>query len=222
MNEKPDDVLQNGLQTLLLSPQARSEFLQSLWDCDIDLEDFQPPNFEGYFRYYQDQCTMILCDSPSQAKSHREIVNIARTLLDPTKSASQIHSLLSPDDHTKDEKIWIFLAVRILTMIDVGALQHAVRLGQVPRVWNNGPLRDFVKSTFPNTKEVLDDFKLERMFTARNLERVAGIQVIWTSNLADHLQLEDDDTSVRIFSHVCFLEVQRKWQASHITYSNTR
>lgn len=42
------------------------------------------------------------------------------------------------------------------------------------------------------------------MFTARNLERVAGIRVIWTSNLADHLHLEDDDTSVRIFYHVSF------------------
>lgn len=83
-------------------------------------------------------------------------------------------------------------------------------MGQVPRVWNNGSLRDFVKSTFPTIKELPDDLKLERMFTARNLERVAGIQVIWTSNLADHLQLEDDDTSVRIFSHVSFLEVQRK------------
>jgi hypothetical protein len=46
-----------------------------------------------------------------------------------------------------------------------------------------------------------DHVKLERLFTARNIERVADIQVIWTSNLADHLQLEDDDTKVRLFSH---------------------
>lgn len=211
MNDKSHNVLQNGLQTLLLAPRSRLEFLRSLWNCDLALEDLQPPSFEGYFRYYQDQCTMVLCDIPSQPKSHREIVNIARMLSDPAMCATRVQPLLSPDDHSNDESIWIFLAVRIMTMIDVGTLQHGIRLGQVPRAWNNGSLRDFVKSIFPTTKELPDDLKLERMFTARNLERVAGIQVIWTSNLADHLQLEDDDTSVRIFSHVSFLEVQSKW-----------
>ncbi|KAH8787220.1 hypothetical protein BGZ57DRAFT_736592, partial [Hyaloscypha finlandica] len=54
-----------------------------------------------------------------------------------------------------------------------------------------------------------DHVKLERLFTARNIERLADIQVIWTSNLADHLQLEDDDTKVRLFSHTSFLELHR-------------
>lgn len=151
MNDKCRDVLQNGLQTLLLTPQSRLQFSRSLWNCDLALEELQPPCFEGYFRYYQDQCTMVLCDTPNQAKSHREIVNIARMLSDPAMSATRVQPLLSPDDHSKDERTWIFLAVRIMTMKDVGTLQHGVRLGQVPRVWNNGSLRDFVKPTFQTT-----------------------------------------------------------------------
>src|SRR5271154_7134081 len=128
MNDKSNDVLQNGLQTLLLTPRSRLEFSRSLWNCDLTLEDLQPPSFEGYFRYYQDQCTMVLCDTPSQAKSHREIVSIARMLSNPATSAIGIQPLLSLDDHSKDERIWIFLVVRIMTMIDVGTLQHGVRL----------------------------------------------------------------------------------------------
>lgn len=60
-------------------------------------------------------------------------------------------------------------------------------------------------------EELSDHVKLERLFTARNIERLADIQVIWTSNLADHLQLEDDDTKVRLFSHTSFLELHREW-----------
>lgn len=70
---------------------------------------------------------MILCDTPSQAKSHREIVNIARMLSDPAMSATRVQPLLSPDDPSKNERTWIFLAVRIMTMIDVGTLQHGVQ-----------------------------------------------------------------------------------------------
>jgi hypothetical protein len=55
------------------------------------------------------------------------------------------------------------------------------------------------------------EIKLERVSNARNLERVAGIQVIWSSNIADHLQLEDDDTSVRLFLHASFLELDGDW-----------
>jgi hypothetical protein len=96
-------------------------------------------------------------------------------------------------------------------MIDVGGLRDGIRLGQVSRDWTSGSLRDFIKSTFPCTSELSDHVKLERLFTARNIERVADIQVIWTSNLADHLQLEDDDTKVRLFSHASFLELHRHW-----------
>lgn len=108
-------------------------------------------------------------------------------------------------------KTTMFLAVRVLTMVDVGGLRNGIKLGQVSRNWTSGSLRDFMKSTFPRTKELSDHVKLERLFTAQNIERVADIQVIWTSNLADHLQLEDDDTKVWLFSHTSFLELHREW-----------
>ena len=33
-----------------------------------------------------------------------------------------------------------------------------------------------------------DNFKLERLFTAINMERIGGLEIIWTSNLADRLR----------------------------------
>lgn len=41
-----------------------------------------------------------------------------------------------------------------------------------------------------------------------NLERISGIRVRWTSNLADHLSLDGDE--VRLFHHVSFLELHQE------------
>jgi len=52
--------------------------------------------------------------------------------------------------------------------------------------------------------------KLDRPFTARNLERIAGLKIVWTDNLPDHLRLMRDDTEVAIYHHASFLEHQKK------------
>jgi hypothetical protein len=210
-NTSPD-ILENELRAVVRSPEARLEFARSLWEPlnrdSLTTENFQPPNFEGYFGFYQDQCTTWLCDKFAQdSKTHKELVEKARHIA--SLDAQQLQPLLKSQDDA--EKSWMFLAVRVLTMIDIGGLRNGIKLGQVSRNWTSGSLRDFIKSTFPCTNELSDHVKLERLFTARNIERVADIQVIWTSNLADHLQLEDDDTKVRLFSHASFLELHRQW-----------
>ena len=173
----------------------------------LTVENFHSPNFEGYFGYYKDQCITWSCDKFSQDKSHRQLIDKAREIAE--SDADELLPQLSSQNET--ELSWMFLAVRVLTMIDVGGLRNGIKLGQVSRNWTHGSLRDFIKSTFPNTQELSNNVKLERLFTARNIEWVADIQIIWTSNLADHLQLEDDDTKVRLFSHASFLELHRHW-----------
>ena len=205
------DFLEVSLGTLLLTAKSRHEFAKSLWKRDFSLESFQPPNFESYFRYYRDQCATALSDNYENRKSHREVVRIAQQLVDENTSSPGSQSGLSPLGKDEEERYWIYFAVRVLTMIDVGGLRQGLRLGQTPRIWVNGSLGEFIKSVFPPSTVLSDDLKLEKLFNARNLERVAGIQIIWTSNVADHLQLEDDDTSVRLFSHASFLRLHHDW-----------
>lgn len=50
--------------------------------------------------------------------------------------------------------------------------------------------------------------KLERDFTARNLEEVVGLRVVWTGNLLDHLLIREEDGTVAIFHHAAFLHYQ--------------
>ncbi|KAH8593924.1 hypothetical protein B0O99DRAFT_515010 [Bisporella sp. PMI_857] len=42
---------------------------------------------------------------------------------------------------------------------------------------------------------------LDKKFNAFNIERKAGIKIIWTNNLEDHLCLKDEDTRLAIFHH---------------------
>jgi hypothetical protein len=51
--------------------------------------------------------------------------------------------------------------------------------------------------------------KLEKQFNALNLQRIAGIRISWTDNLADHLRMMDGDKTVAVFYHASFLEYQK-------------
>ncbi|KAL9034912.1 MAG: hypothetical protein Q9180_005148 [Flavoplaca navasiana] len=54
---------------------------------------------------------------------------------------------------------------------------------------------NLINTVFP-PPSFLDTVKLPQSFTAANLEKIGGIRVIWTNNLADHLLLRDDDTKL--------------------------
>ena len=82
--------------------------------------------------------------------------------------------------------------------------------------WENGTFKDFIEGNF--CKSRIDEpkiIKLEKLFTAPNIERIAGISIRWTDNIVDHLRLVEDDSAVVIFHHASFL----KWQSRfvHIT-----
>jgi hypothetical protein len=77
--------------------------------------------------------------------------------------------------------------------------------------WEQGlSLRQFVSKTFePRDALINERVKLDRIFTAKNIGRIAGMKVVWTENLADHLRVLDEDTDVAIFHHAAFLEMVR-------------
>jgi hypothetical protein len=55
--------------------------------------------------------------------------------------------------------------------------------------------------------------KLEKLFNARSLERIGGISIDWTNNLADHLRVKDDRNDkikVAIFHYASFLKTLKK------------
>ncbi|KAK4169589.1 hypothetical protein QBC43DRAFT_308020 [Cladorrhinum sp. PSN259] len=96
-------------------------------------------------------------------------------------------------------------------------LQPASRPPQLsqphPHAGSSSALREFLHTYFtpppinPNTLAP-QEVKLEKIFKAANLSRIANLSVTFTDNLADHLRLTDDDTHVHIFHHASFLQLQ--------------
>jgi hypothetical protein len=103
----------------------------------------------------------------------------------------------------------IDLAARLLLMMNIDGRETIThRPDQL--LWEAGSLKHFVRQWFdlPNSGIKTFSSKFARTFTARNLERVAGLEIIWTDNLANHLRVTDDDTRVFIFHHASFLQCQ--------------
>ncbi|KAI1369407.1 hypothetical protein F5Y08DRAFT_152819 [Xylaria arbuscula] len=82
--------------------------------------------------------------------------------------------------------------------------------------WNAGTLRDFTTAYFgpagSGVKLQPDKLQIGRIFTALNLNKIGGMRIEWTRNLADHLRLVDDDKTVSVFDCVAYLRFQRKVQ----------
>lgn len=196
------------------------ELLTQLWgsgasskssDKDIDVE--------AYFAYHKRQCMVALHDGGRHisARTHRDILEIAEDLVQGL-SKDSIRRRLSlkladPKPANENELLdsSVNLTARLISMMEIGALQYGF-CGRKGLVWNQGSLKDFVNSHFNVSVELGQDVKLEKTFNGRNLGRVAGINIEWTDNLADHLRMiDDDDKKVAIFHHASFLKCQQRY-----------
>lgn len=113
----------------------------------------------------------------------------------------------------------IDLVVSLLIMVEVGAHDLMGRHGGpsgAPLYWASaGSLADFVCGqlfALPEKPLELGGMRagIEKGFNARSLMRVGGMTVKWTTNLADHLRLADDDKTVFVFHFAGFLQLQRR------------
>lgn len=174
--------------------------------------------YNKYFLYYAEQCRLALHDGGRHilARTRHDVIDIA-VHLKHLATRLQIREILRPklphpppDDADKILDNTIYLTIRLLLMISIGGFQYGVsHCSQL--CWKDGTLNEFVQQRF-NPLQVLKgaSIKLEKIFNTRNLQRIAGIQVIWTDNLADHLSMRDDDTRVAIFHYASFLKHQQK------------
>lgn len=65
------------------------------------------------------------------------------------------------------------LTARLVSMMDIGALQYAFS-GRKSMAWNRGSLKDLVNDYFSDSFKLGHDVKLEEIFNARNLDRIAS------------------------------------------------
>ncbi|KIM92929.1 hypothetical protein OIDMADRAFT_62053 [Oidiodendron maius Zn] len=77
--------------------------------------------------------------------------------------------------------------------------------GETKLHWKDGTVQDLVNNEVARQEPTKEKLKLEMVFNARNLERIARIEIRWTCNIADQLRMKDDDNAVEIFHYASFL-----------------
>ncbi|KAK1765424.1 hypothetical protein QBC33DRAFT_544269 [Phialemonium atrogriseum] len=196
-----------------LCTKTKEAIASSFWDTPASEIT---PSLDYYFKYYVKQCELIALHeggshtSLVEQKDITEIVALLRahhTRDDIRKKIARLTSV-STSNGTQDYSI--DLAARLLLMIEVGNLPWAYS-GFRQLEWDKGSLRDFITQYFEETPVLgHDNIKLEKIFNARRLGTIAGMEIIWTSNLADHLRLMKDDKAVAVFHHASFLKRQQQ------------
>lgn len=221
--------LQHDLESTI-NPQLRSEILRTLWNCNgtIDTQNFvqESAYFDSFFEYYDQQCAAARHDTKTQTliRTHSDLLNIIGELRDTGRTKSAIKTSLrlklllhDSDDTNELLEDGLDLAARIWLMLFVGEYRQIIGPAQRQITWKeNDSILGLLEREFSNHVEIKDNVKLEKLFTARNMERIAGLEIIWTNNLADHLRLFDDDTRVAIFHQACFLKHMQPQYASSL------
>lgn len=206
--------LTNSTRCAILNAILGSKFLPQQLSQDVRLGD-------SYLRYYNEQCTNALHSRGlgDIVSTHADIIAIIEQLREPDSTRERLKDnlrdrCLDPTPDNLEVLICevIDLAVRLWLMINVGELQFGFIPNQISLRWERGTLQDCLVNHFgsPATMPTrVVRVKLDRLFTARNLERIAGLKIIWTSNILDHLRLTVDDTRIAIYHHASFLVRQR-------------
>lgn len=205
------------LDTVTRAPQREVSYL--FWgDSSEQLERVRSldGNLTPYWSFYKEACTHALHDGGRHIaiRTHADVVEIAAQL-QAGLTKSEIKDIIRKkltSQHQDEEEILensVNLVSSLLLMVHFGTFSYGFS-GRKALQWEEGSLRQHVAHYF-GAPPVLshERVKLEKNLTAVNLDRIAGLEIIWTDNLIDHLRMSDDDTKVHIFHHAAFLECQQ-------------
>ncbi|KAL8701206.1 MAG: hypothetical protein Q9201_005030 [Fulgogasparrea decipioides] len=216
--------LSHPLASTDLSLPVRRAIVNGIFQSNLAAQVFSSHDkgLQAWFSdWFEEQCEAA--GNQASARTHGDLLHILRYLqsLTPRAARDEIaNGLCTTSSPTRpvlnlsatDERLnaSLTLAARIWLSVSVDSLQHFLTPGHFV-CWNRSqPLSDAVEKEFCPKAQTVETVKLPRIFTAANLEQIAGIQVQWTSNLADHLSLKDDDKKVMLFYQASFLELSKE------------
>jgi hypothetical protein len=206
-------------------PEAiKADIVRGIWhrsfvtDSPADLR-----RWGAILTYYTAECKKAISYSRGEyttVRTHKDIIAIVHMLENGCSKDKIAQSLFPLDTQQRSDQAKLHmvegslrLAARLMSMVDVGPLPHSVQ-GWAPAIWSNGAstlevvLADYFRES---TTTVVMGTKFSEDFTAFNFQKLAGLQIRWTNNLAHHLRLMDNDTTLCLFHHACFLKYQDRF-----------
>lgn len=223
--EDPESLLQSlRLSQTLQSLCSRVSFVNTIFDLELNPDELHFPEnpFEAFFARYATLCSLAANTNRTIGNiTHWQLASVIKLLRDPG-GAWRTRLQLVDDVYNSSVFTWddsmvgrglaptlIDLAVDAWSMLSVAKFAGDISYDE-PIYWeDDSNLPHLVRQCFPLVPESQDIVKLPQTFTAAHLEKIGGIQVIWTSNLADHLLLKEDDTKLMLFHQVSILRLHR-------------
>lgn len=216
-----------ALEGLALSQPLHSHLLRSTFLSRVFEIGLFPDNvalvdnaYEAFFVRYQDLCHLSITKHRGiQDATHADVLETLDLLRDTSRTREELLESLRTHKEPSSGRLDDFQASTLLDlaastwlMLPIGPFPHVVSL-EKPLVWSSGRLQEvldwprIIDDRLHHPDNTLPPVKLPQSFTAYHLERIAGITIHWTSNLADHLRLRDDDTKLTLFHHASALSL---------------
>jgi hypothetical protein len=174
------------------SQETRSRTIRMLFGSRADVE-----LLEAYMNYYTRQC--------SGNRSYIGHYGIAKDLVIGQR-LRDFEPISTSDPRWATIYDAIFLACRLLTMVNVPILQLSGR----SNLKRDDSLERFLRRAFPpSARLVFETEPIKHELIARNISEKGRIKIAWTDNLADHLRLEIGGKTLYIFHHASFLKSQK-------------
>ena len=166
---------------------------------------------DTYFTdWFEEQSELYRPLLDPQVKTVEDVLQIVHFLQqngDATRAELLAKCSLSSGRHPAN--ISLTFAASLWFSISFDQIYPIVKPGRYLEWDNASSLRQAIGS-FPPPPVLSDNVRLPKSFTAVNIEQMAGIKIQWTSNLADHLSLKDDDTRLTLYHQASFLELHKQ------------
>ena len=208
-----------------ISLSARQAIIENIFDLRITAKDFNIKynTFEAYFSdWFGEKCEGA--ENEVGMRTLQEVVQLIAYLRSAPNEKKgfikeRFRQLTSTTSYSQlnDEKLLdalLDLAAGLYLTVSIGSLQNSLTPGRAIAWEDDWTLAEKVHTSLWPAPQLSEHVKLPKSFTAVNLERIAGIKIVWTSNLADHLSLTSDDTKLILFHQASFLELHKLSQRS--------
>ena len=234
VEKQPDDEAKSALQCCLLSLPLQSLSLRHYFLLNVfDLQPFElrpaaistiDNAFESFFNRYSLLCKLAANKSREvETITHWHLVEIITLLKRRDSTRGDVVVTVMQDlvvAHSQSlARTLVDLAAGVWLMLSISKYPGDISYDE-PIDWNDNEIlgtdhnifqqEGLISKTLSHQYNSTDLVKLPQSFTAAHLEQIGGIKVIWTSNLADHLLLKDDDTKLMLFHHVSILYLHKQ------------
>jgi hypothetical protein len=207
--------------------------VRGFWGNQIS-KPFQPDQYLAYFKYFRSECENWQASGDMEIETYGDLLDLAKHLKDNRTETLASSKLLSffpqiksrrtervglrdvsvpvsqryPDCEEESVHNAVYLTVRLWLMINVGSASSELFTGRSKVSWARGHSMDnVINHAFRKCQSWVAPHHVRwpKTLNARRLERIGGLEITWTSNLADHLYFDEDLKTISIFHHARFL-----------------